>query len=240
MTQTITPQIHVIPDPDSVSAVFFFGFPASQFTRELIEIHGCSPAPGGYHYRHSGRVLGGESGTPFVLVIRAGPGTLIEMTPSKCDLNYACPIRLQVRNDWKLEQPFTQQTPQISPSIAMSLQNCRDHNTTPMTLADDDLVAIFADMTLPTWLREVLDSQLVYWDKHHAETYYQFTPWPVRGQEFERCVKAAPYWALARWKTELYPHQRNYCMRRSPAAAVAFCLEHIPPGQRPQLLASNP
>lgn len=240
MTQTITPQIHVIPDPDSVSAVFFFGFPASQFTRELIEIHGCSPAPGGTHYRHSGRVLGGDSNSPFVLIVRAGPGSMIELSTCEKTLNFAFPLRLQVGQDLTIEPAMTRSRISVHRSVAMTLLSTRDHNPTQMTLADDDLLAIFADMTLPTWLREVLDSQLVYWDKHHTETYYQFTPWPVRGQEFERCVKAAPYWALARWKTELYPHQRNYCMRRSPAAAVAFCLEHIPPGQRPQLLASNP
>jgi hypothetical protein len=105
-----------------------------------------------------------------------------------------------------------------------------------MTLADDNLVAIFADMTLPTWLREVLDSQLVYWNKHHAEAYYQFTPWPVRGEEFARCVRAAPYWALARWQGQLFPSQISYCMQRSPAGAVAFAIERIPQVRRKDLV----
>jgi hypothetical protein len=71
----------------------------------------------------------------------------------------------------------------FAPSIAMNLRSPRDYSSTPMRLADDDLVASFADMTLPPWLRELLDSQLLYWAKHHAETYYQSTSWPVRGEE---------------------------------------------------------
>jgi hypothetical protein len=60
------------------------------------------------------------------------------------------------------------------------------------------------------------------------------------GPEFARCIIAAPFWALARWKNDLFPDQRNFCMRRSPAGAVAFCFENIPPVRRPQMLAKNP
>ena len=236
MTQTISPQFHVIPDRESASAVFFFGFSFSQFPRELMEIHGVSPAPGGHHYRHAGRVIGGESGTPFALVIRAGPATVIEMTPSERTPDFACQIRLQVGNDMKIELAITQRRLQIAPSIAMNLRGSRDHNSTPMTLADDDLFAIFADMTLPTWLREVLDSQLVFWNRHHAETYYQFTPWPVIGEEFARCVRAAPYWALARWQGQLFSPQIAYCMQRSPAGAVAYAIKRIPQARRKDLI----
>ncbi len=236
MSQTISPHIHILPDKNSSSAVFFFGFAASQFPRELIEIHGVSPATGGNHYRHSGRVLGGESGTPFALVVRAGPGTLIEMTPSERTPDFACPIRLQVGTDLKIAPAIIQRRHQNVPSIAMNLRNFHNYNFTPMTLADDDLVAIIADETLPTWLREVLDSQLVYWYKHHAETYYQFTPWPVIGEEFARCVRAAPYWALARWQGQLFPSHIAYCMQRSPAGAVAFAIKRIARVKRKDLL----
>jgi hypothetical protein len=105
-----------------------------------------------------------------------------------------------------------------------------------MTLEDADLISTFADLTLPTWLREALDSQLVFWNKHHAETYYQFTPWPVIGEEFARCVRAAPYWALARWQGQLFPSQIAYCMQRSPAGAVAFAIKRIPQAKRKDLL----
>lgn len=168
MTQTISPQIRCIPDPDTASAIFFFGFPANQFPRELIEIHGVSPTPGGSHYRHAGRVLGGEPGSPIALVVRAGPGTLIEMTALEWTSNIAFPFRLEVGNDLRTAPALTRRSPPVLPSIAMNLPSSRDHNST-LTLADDDLLGAFADTTLPTWLREVLDSQLVFWNKHHAK-----------------------------------------------------------------------
>jgi hypothetical protein len=236
MTQTISPQFHVIPDRESASAVFFFSFPFSQFPRELMEIHGVSPTTGGNHYRHSGRVIGGESGTPFALVIRAGPGTLIEMTPSERGSNFPLPIRLEVRNDMKIELANSRRSFRIVSPIAMNLRSSRNLNSTAMTLEDADLVSTFADMNLPAWLRETLDSQLVFWNKHHAKTYYQFTPWPVIGEEFARCVRAAPYWALARWQGQLFSPQIAYCMQRSPAGAVAYAIKRIPQAKRKDLI----
>jgi hypothetical protein len=236
MTQIISPQIHVIPDPDSLSALFFFGFPASQFPRELFEIHGFSHAAGGTLYRHSGRVIGGDSDSPRVLVIRAGPGTLLEMTTSERNPDFSFPLRLEVGHDFKTEPASARRRPPLCLSIAMSIPSTRDDNSTPMTLADNDLLTTFAAKNMPLWLRAVLDAQLVYWKKHHAETYYQFTPWPVVGEEFARCVRAAPYWALARWKHDLFASQIVYCMRRSPAGAVAFAIERIPFANRKSLI----
>lgn len=171
-----------------------------------------------------------------MLIVRAGPGTLIEISTCEKTLNFAFPLRLQVGNDFTIEPAMTRSSISVHRSVAMTLQSTRDHNPTQMTLADDDLLAIFADMTLPTWLREILDSQLLHWNKHHAETYYQFTPWPVIGEEFARCVRAAPYWALARWQRELFPSQISYCMRKSPAGAVAFALQRIPAVMRKSLI----
>jgi hypothetical protein len=104
-----------------------------------------------------------------------------------------------------------------------------DSQTSLHTFHDDELLPFFADLNLPSWLKTILDAQLYYWDKHHAETYYRYTPWPVWGEEFARCIKAAPYWALARWKRKLFPHQIDYCKMRSGAGTVAFCLDRITP-----------
>jgi hypothetical protein len=111
---------------------------------------------------------------------------------------------------------------------------------TGLGLLDNDLIGLFANNQLPSWARSVLDCQLKHWNVHHVENYYRFMPGEPIGPEFARCIVAAPFWALARWKTDLYPDQRNYCMRRSPAGAVAFCFENIPPVRRPQMLAKNP
>jgi hypothetical protein len=83
--------------------------------------------------------------------------------------------------------------------------------------------------------RSVLNCQLDHWNVHHVENYYRFMPGKPIGPEFARCIVAAPFWALARWKNDLFPDQRNFCMQRSPAGAVAFCLERIPAARRPYL-----
>jgi hypothetical protein len=237
MTSINLPQIHVIPDQNSHSALFFFGIPASPFPRELIEIHGFSPAPGGTVYRHSGRLFSGERGTPIVLVIRAGPGTIIELTTSERTCVSDVPIRMAIDHDFNVASTAARSSPPITPSITMPGLNNRYAGNTRMSVVDNDLLAIFANRNLPLWLRDVFDTQLEYWKKHHAETYYQFTPWPVVGEEFRRCVRAAPYWALARWKRDLFPSQIAHCMRRSPAGAVAFAAERIPVATRTSLLS---
>jgi hypothetical protein len=109
-----------------------------------------------------------------------------------------------------------------------------------LDLLDNDLIGVFGNNQLPPWARSVLDSQLKYWNVHHVENYYRFMPGRPIGPEFARCMIAAPFWTLARWKNHLFPDQQNFCMRRSPAGAVAFCIERIPPARRPHLLARNP
>lgn len=240
MSSIDLPQIHILPDQNSGSALFFVHVPASTFPRELIEIHGFSTASRGNIYRHSGRLLGGEPETPVVLVIRAGPGTIIELTASERTSVSDVPIRMAVDNDFNLSPTTARSSPTVIPSITMQGLNNRHAFNTRMSVLDNDLLAIFADRNLPTWLRDVLDAQLEYWKKHHAETYYQFTPWAVVGEEFRRCVRAAPYWALARWKRELFPSQIAHCMQRSPAGAVAFATERIGVASRKSLLSRFP
>lgn len=240
MTSIDLPQIHFIPDQSTHSALFFVHIPASTFPRELIEIHGFSPAPRGTIYRHSGRVFSGEPGTPIVLVIRAGPETIIELTASERTSVSDVPIRMAVDHDFNLAPTTARSSPPLIPSITMPGLNNRHAYNTQMNVVYNDLLAIFADRNLPTWLRDVLDAQLEYWKKHHAETYYQFTPWAVVGEEFRRCVRAAPYWALARWKRDLFPSQLAQCMQRSPAGAVAFATERIGVATRKCLLNRFP
>jgi hypothetical protein len=240
MTHIDLPQIHFIPDQNNHSALFFVHIPASTFPQELIEIQGFSTGPGGTVYRHSGRVFSGEAGSQIVLVIRAGPGTIIELTASERTSVSDVTIRMAVNNDFNLAPTAARSSPPVIPSITMPGLNNRHAYNSRMSVLDNDLLAIFADRNLPTWLRDVLDTQLEYWKKHHAETYYQFTPWAVVGEEFRRCVRAAPFWALARWKRDLFPSQITHCMQRSPAGAVAFATERIGVATRKSLLSRYP
>lgn len=234
------PQIHIVLDQNSDSALFFVHIPASTFPRELIEIHGFSTAPRGTIYRHSGRVFSGEPGNPIVLVIRAGPGTIIELTASERTSVSDVPIRMAVGHDFNLAPTAARRRLPVIPTITMPGFNNRHAYNNRMSVVDNDLLALFADRNLPLWIRNVFDAQLEYWKIHHAETYYQFTPWAVVGEEFRRCVRAAPYWALARWKRDLFPSQIAHCMQRSPAGAVAFATERIGIATRKSLLSRFP
>lgn len=215
---------HAIRDPESPTALFFIRSDPTGPSREWASRYGYTPVPAVPHSSSKGRVVGGEPGTPLLVVVRATPGALIEMPQTE----KVCfpPVRLFLR---------------VTPGSELIPETCLDRpnlvmETTALRFYDDDLLSVFADPNLPPWLRTILDAQLKYWNKHHAETYYRFTPWSVWGEEFVRCIKAAPYWALARWKPKLFPNQIDYCMRRSGAGAVAFCLNRVPRYSRNSIL----
>ncbi len=232
----IVPDFHVIRDSDSNTAVFFFGLPSYRLPRELMQIHGSSPLPRGTHCRHAGRIFGGEPGNPIALVVRAARGTMIRISdPTKTSDNVR-PLFLIVGKDFEIDPVATTDQPPVVSSITTGLGFDQTNVSSPLDMIDADLRAIFADKALPLWLRSTLDDQLDFWNKHHAETYYRYIPWAVRGDEFARLIKAAPYWALARWKQDLFPSQVTYCIQRSPAGAVAFCLERLRPSMRSDLI----
>jgi hypothetical protein len=220
-------QHHVICDPERLTYLLFINYHSTEPSREWASRFGFTAVPARPHSNSKGRVVGGEPGTPMAIVVRAAPGTLIELPESQKPYFPSVRLGLRVTPDFGL-----------IPEDSLVRSNA-DSQTSQMMYYDDELLPVFADRNLPSWLRTILDAQLNYWNKHHAETYYRFTPWPVRGEEFVRCIKAAPYWALARWKHELFPHQIDYCANRSGAAAVAFCLERIPGFRRNSFLAEH-
>jgi len=233
------PQHHLIPNPASESSILIIESHTNGSQHPPF-INSLSRAGTGAITAYPGKTLG--AGESRLLITRVVPGSIVETMEHRhlgdsgfwryfaigTDLE-VMPIASGIR---KLADDNIQSLPWLS--------NGGPVPNTAIESLENDLSRLFADNRLPSWARSVLDAQLEYWNVHHVENYYRFMPGKPIGPEFSRCIKAAPYWALARWKTDLYPDQRNYCMRRSPAGAVAFCVEKIPPGLRPQMLAQNP
>lgn len=234
-----TPRHHHIRDPETHSAILIVEAHANG-SANPPSIRCLSRAGNGGITVHPGLILG--AGESKLLITRVRPDVIIETMEhrhagdSGLERHYSVGPGLEVIPVASGNgMPAGDHVPSIrSPSHGHPVP---DNGT---GISDNELVALFGNQLLPSWVRSVLDSQLEYWNVHHRENYYRFIPGRPTGPEFARCVKAAPFWALARWKDDLFPAQRSYCMRRSPAGAVAFCIEHIPPVRRPVLLARNP
>ncbi len=100
-----------------------------------------------------------------------------------------------------------------------------------LKITDEDLTLIFSARQ-PPWLQKIIDTQLQNWRVHHVAKFFQFTPWRLESRDLTRCVKGAPFWALARWQKQLHSRQIDYCYRMLPCSGVAFGLTWIPKHSR--------
>jgi hypothetical protein len=234
-----TPRHHLFRDPASESLILIIESDTTGSQNQSF-INSHSRSATGAITAHPGKTLG--AGVSKLLITRVSPGLMIET------------LEFRHAGDPGLWRYFTIGTDLKFIPIASGIKKFVDDgiralpwhawsgpvSSNRVEILENDLTLLFADKSLPSWARSILDAQLEFWNVHHVENYYRFMPGKPIGPEFARCIVAAPFWALARWKTDLYPDQRNYCMQRSPAGAVAFCVEKIPPGRRPQMLAQNP
>jgi hypothetical protein len=233
------PQHHLIHDPASESSILIFESQTNGSQNPPF-INSLSRSATGAITAHPGKTLG--AGESKLLITRVIPGVIIETMEHRyrgdsgfCHY-FAIGTELEVI-------PVASGIRKLAVDQIQSLPWLSNGESVPNVgteILDNDLSCLFANNSLPLWARSILDAQLEYWNIHHAENYFRYMPGQPYGPEFGRCIKAAPYWALVRWNKLLFPDQRVYCMRRSPAASVAFCFETIPPGRRPQLLAQNP
>lgn len=234
-----TPRHHLIRDPNSDSTVLIIESHTNGSENSPF-INALSRDGTGSITALPGKTLGpGES---KLLITRVRPGSIVET------------MVLRHTGDSGIWRYFTIGTGlELIPVIASVRELIGDDlRTLPCTLQggpapnagieiqDNDLISLFANKHLIQWAKSILDSQLEYWNIHHIENYYHYMPVRPIGPEFARCIKAAPFWALARWKNHLFSDQQNFCMRRSPAGAVAFCIERIPRARRAQMLGRNP
>ena len=233
------PRHHLIHDPKNHSAILIIESHANG-SANPPSIHCLSRAGNSEITTHPGQILG--SGESKLMITRVRPGVIIETMEHRhagdldLERHYSVGPELEVI-------PVASGNGMLAGDHLLSIRLPSHRLPVPDTgtgISDNELVALFGNQLLPSWVMSVLDRQLEYWNVHHLENYYRYMPGRPIGPEFARCIKAAPFWALARWKDDLFPGQRSYCMRRSPAGAVAFCIERIPPARRPHLLARNP
>jgi hypothetical protein len=224
--KSILPHFHAIPDPASGTAILFLGFSGNLIPPDLIgSLFSIFCSRNGYP-DNGGRVFRGKSGTQEVAVIRARPGALIGFPNSSNVWDSADSLCLKIEKDFTVEL-VAKSAPE--PSVWSSVEFM------VRTVDDEELIEIFGNCDLPTWLRSILDAQLRCWHKYNPDAYFRFTPGPLNSEELERCIRTAPYHALARWKNELSTRPKDQitdCMRRSRSGAVAFCLERIRPSRR--------
>lgn len=234
-----TPRHHLIRDPASESSVLIIeshanGSPNPPFVNAL------SRSPTGAITAHPGKTLG--AGESKLLITRVIPGDMIETVEFRHVGDSGFWRYFTIGTEWEII-PIASAIRKLADANIHSLpclSNGGPVQNAGIESLENDLSPLFGNNSLPSWAMSILETQLAYWNIHHVESYYRYMPGKPIGPEFARCIKAAPFWALARWKRDLYPDQRNYCMRRSPAGAVAFCFENIPPVRHPQLLARNP
>jgi hypothetical protein len=234
-----TPRHHLIRDPASRSSILIIESDTNGSQNQPF-INSLYRSATGTITAHPGKTLG--AGESKLLINRVLPGIMIETMEFRHAGDSGFWRYFTIGTEWEII-PIASGIRKLAADHIQALLWLSNGVPVPNTgieILENDLSRLFPDNNLPLWARSVLDLQLEYWNVHHVENYYRFMPGQPIGPEYARCIKAAPFWALARWKTDLYPDQRNYCMRRSPAAAVAFCVEKIPPGRRPQMLAQNP
>lgn len=174
-----------------------------------------------------GRVIGPGNGTGHALIVKTSPFCLIQVVEWRPDLGHMAGTFHQIGPEFGVVPLHSQQREMSRGEIETILCSRQTNGTSSLTLNDGDLRVFFASIQ-PRWLHEIIRAQLAHWRIHHVELFFKFTSEEPDNEGIRHCVKAAPYWALARWKGLLNPYQLKTCIRNSPRGAVCFATERIP------------
>jgi hypothetical protein len=174
-----------------------------------------------------GRVFGSGNGTGHALIVKTIPLCLIQVVEWRPDLGHMAGIFHQIGPEFGVVSLHSEQREMSRAEIETILCSRQTNGTCSLTLNDADLRIFFASIQ-PRWLHEIIRAQLAHWRIHHVELFFKFTSEEPDKEGIRHCVKAAPYWALARWKARLTPYQLKTCIRNSPRGAVCFATEQIP------------
>ena len=182
-----------------------------------------------------GRVFGHALGTTCALLVKVTPGSLIQTVEWRPDSGHMAEGICQIGTDYEVIPIEAGKREFSRADIDTILRFSPANELGPLVLTDSDLTHLFSGGQ-PPWLQGIVDAQLLHDRVHNVARFYQFTPWPVNWDDIWRCVKAAPYWALARWKDRLTPYQLARCIRKSPRGAVSFATGHLPVALRKEYL----
>lgn len=183
----------------------------------------------------SGRAFGLELGSCGVLLVNTTPGCLIQIIEWRPEIGHMIGIYYRIGPEYEVEFIKSEGREISRFEIEIFLHASSFDEAGPREFQNCDLQPLFHNK-LPPWLREIVDAQLNHWRVHNVGMFYRFTPWPVDQEDIWRCVKAAPYWALRRWKDRLTSYQLMRCIRMSPLGAVCFAVERLPVILRKNLL----
>ena len=187
--------------------------------------------PHGGSFSDEGRVFGHALGANCALLVKVTPGSLIKIVEWRPERGYMTGGFCQIGPDYELI-PIESGKREISRAeIDSILGSTPVDELGSLVLADSDLSLLFSGGQ-PPWLQEIVDAQLLHDRVHYVARFYQFTPWPVDSDDIWRCVKAAPYWALSRWKDRLTHYQLMRCIHKSPRGTVSFAIGHLPVAPR--------
>ncbi len=93
--------------------------------------------------------------------------------------------------------------------------------------SDEREIRRFFSQKHPAWLQDIVDRQIEQWRESKPDRFFRFAPTALSERGLERCVKEAPFAALARFKGLLNDSQIRECVIRSPRGAVIYALEHV-------------
>jgi hypothetical protein len=182
-----------------------------------------------------GQVFGPGNGTGHALIVKTSPLCLIQVVEWRPDLGHMAGTIHQIGPEFGVVLLHSQEREMSRAEIETILCSRQTNGTCSLTLNDGDLRVFFASIQ-PRWLHEIIRAQLAHWRIHHVELFFKFTSEEPDQHDIRHCVKAAPFWALARWKGRLTPYQLKTCIRNSPRGAVCFATEQIPRYLRSQHL----
>lgn len=186
-----------------------------------------------------GRVFGAGLGIQCALLINVSPGSLIQTVERHPERSHMTESVYRIGPDFEVV-PLPSIGKEISRNeIEKILHSSPVDVAGDLDLRDNDVRQLFT-AGQPPWLQEIVDAQLHYWRIHNIGLFYRYTPWPVDHDDLRRCVKAAPYWGLARWIDRLQPYQFDLCVNQSPRGAISFAIERLSHYQRKRYLEKYP
>ena len=109
-----------------------------------------------------------------------------------------------------------------------------------LAVKEEDLEILFSSQW-PSWLRPILDAQLIQWRTHHVDHYFHYTPQNLRSQnDLWSCIKGAAFQAVRRFGRRLSGNQRSICFDRSPKARAVFAISSLAHETRAKALEEHP
>ncbi len=226
MSLQTLPRNHKIFKIDDASAIIALESGPFPDPRTVPRIHIYVRSPFQRPYTSDGQVFGHNQARSFVLIIKVTPWSVIQVVEWLPEKGHVGEVVYQVGANFELLPVpvdgfhFTQRQAQglLHSSVVPEAEDLR--------ITESDTRLLFSN-DQPPWLQEIIHSQLTHWRIHNVGLYFQHTFWNLNQEDLWHCVKAAPYWALARWQNRLKPYQIDLCVRTSPRGAISFATERL-------------